>query len=91
MTHFRLKKMETYQFLVLVVLLNFSVCDEDISNTVEVVKSKDFETVEVNTKYGVLSGKVERTFLKNLNYYSFKGIPYAEQPVGKLRFKVNIF
>lgn len=47
------------------------------------------ETVDVTLKQGVLSGTVEATFLKQQNYYSFKGVPYAEPPVGKLRFQVR--
>nr|XP_034835418.1 venom carboxylesterase-6-like [Maniola hyperantus] len=78
--------MKYCKLLVLVVIISFSVCDEGGSNQVE-AKSDDFEKVDVKTKYGVLSGKVERTFLKKHNYYSFKGIPYAEPPVEKLRFK----
>ncbi|XP_023953590.2 juvenile hormone esterase-like [Bicyclus anynana] len=73
----------TYIFLA--ILINYSVCDDN-SEPLE-SKSGDFETVEVKTKYGAVSGKVERTFIKQHNYFSFKGIPYAETPVGKLRFK----
>ncbi|RVE47727.1 hypothetical protein evm_007616 [Chilo suppressalis] len=43
--------------------------------------------VEVEIKQGLLYGKREKTYLKEKSYYTFKGIPYAEAPVGELRFK----
>ncbi|CAG4986953.1 unnamed protein product [Colias eurytheme] len=45
------------------------------------------ETIGVKIKQGTLSGLVERTFLKENNYYAFRGIPFAEPPVGTLRFR----
>lgn len=41
----------------------------------------------VQTKFGLIRGLV-RTNVLGGNYFSFKGIPYAEPPVGKLRFQV---
>lgn len=41
----------------------------------------------VKTKFGILRGLVKTNVLGD-NYFSFKGIPYAEPPVGKLRFQV---
>lgn len=37
---------------------------------------------------GRLRGMVQKLY-DGSEYYSFKGIPYAQPPVGKLRFKVN--
>lgn len=37
---------------------------------------------------GVLQGNIMTT-RKGLEHYAFRGIPYAEPPVGKLRFKVE--
>ncbi|XP_049876599.1 esterase E4-like [Pectinophora gossypiella] len=63
--------------IAIISLINSTLCEGD--GAVESVK------VEVNQ--GVLSGKVERTFMKHAEYYSFKGVPYAEPPVGVLRFQ----
>lgn len=41
----------------------------------------------VTVKQGALKGQVE-TNVNGGTYYSFKGVPFAEPPVGKLRFKV---
>lgn len=44
------------------------------------------------TEYGEVQGILKTTLLNDVDYYAFKGIPYAESPVGKLRFKVsNLF
>lgn len=44
----------------------------------------------VRTKLGTLRGVTDRT-LFGKRFYSFKGIRYAEPPVGELRFKVLIY
>lgn len=41
------------------------------------------------TDKGLVMGEILTTVLKNQEYLSFQGIPYAKPPVGKLRFKVN--
>lgn len=38
---------------------------------------------------GCLKGIEKTTVLNNKIYYSFRGIPYAEPPTGRNRFKVN--
>ncbi|CAD0201641.1 unnamed protein product [Chrysodeixis includens] len=43
--------------------------------------------VQVKVQQGVLAGEQLKTIPDGTPYYSFKGIPYAEPPVGKLRFK----
>ncbi|XP_043225314.1 juvenile hormone esterase-like [Amphibalanus amphitrite] len=40
----------------------------------------------VSTQSGQLEGTILKSFLGN-NFYAFKGIPYAEPPVGDLRFR----
>ena len=42
----------------------------------------------VNTLTGKVSGIVEQSF-EGTDYFSFKGIPFAEPPVGNLRFTVS--
>lgn len=43
----------------------------------------------VDTKSGRIRGIKELTFFGNKPFYSYRGIPYAEKPIGSLRFKVN--
>ncbi|XP_049874736.1 juvenile hormone esterase-like [Pectinophora gossypiella] len=43
----------------------------------------------VEVAQGKLKGKVLKT-AKNVEYYTFKGIPYAKPPVGELRFSVPV-
>ncbi|XP_034829482.1 juvenile hormone esterase-like [Maniola hyperantus] len=45
--------------------------------------------IQVVLKEGVLEGEVVRSRFGS-PYYSFKGIPYAEPPVGDLRFKAPV-
>ena len=44
----------------------------------------------IKTKFGILKGIVQKNVLSG-SYFAFKGIPYAEPPVGKLRFQVSLF
>ncbi|CAG9787597.1 unnamed protein product [Diatraea saccharalis] len=46
--------------------------------------------VQVKTSDGVLEGEILENIYYGGKYYSFKGIPYAEPPVGDLRFKAPI-
>lgn len=45
------------------------------------------KTKELSTKYGQLKGQQRRTFYDGETYYSFEGIPFAQPPVGELRFR----
>jgi len=49
--------------------------------------NENLEHVVVETKSGKVRGLRKSTLLKNFDYFSFKGIPYAKTPVGSLRFK----
>lgn len=42
----------------------------------------------VRTKLGELRGKID-VASDGQEYYTFHGIPFAEPPVGELRFKVS--
>ncbi|XP_026744596.1 esterase B1-like [Trichoplusia ni] len=41
----------------------------------------------VEVKQGQLAGLLEKDITGDYDFYSFRGIPYAKPPVGKLRFK----
>ncbi|XP_014204711.1 esterase E4-like [Copidosoma floridanum] len=41
---------------------------------------------EVDTEYGRLRGLVQKN-IENVDYFAFKGIPYAQKSTGSLRFK----
>lgn len=42
----------------------------------------------VETLNGCVRGHLKHTLYKNVSYYAFLGIPYAEKPIGNLRFQV---
>lgn len=44
----------------------------------------------VTVKQGQLRGKKNNSNFSKKEYYSFLGIPYAEPPIGKRRFKVHM-
>lgn len=43
----------------------------------------------VETENGKVRGMRKTTLIKGVDYYSFKGVPYAKSPIGELRFKVS--
>ncbi|XP_038211435.1 esterase B1-like [Zerene cesonia] len=45
------------------------------------------ESIDIKINQGILSGLVEKTFLKGNKYFAFRGIPFAEPPLGTLRFR----
>lgn len=51
--------------------------------------SAAFKVIETND--GSVRGLRKTTFLKKVDFYSFKGIPFAKPPIGDLRFKVSLF
>lgn len=51
-----------------------------------IVAIDEYRTVE--TFSGRIRGVKKSSLLKNVEYYSFKGIPYGKSPTGELRFKV---
>lgn len=44
----------------------------------------------VKTNSGDIQGSVATSFQDRRTYYSFRGIPYAQPPIGPLRFKVSV-
>lgn len=52
------------------------------------VRCDEFKIIESSA--GAIRGAKQTTDYKKVDYYSFKGIPYAEAPIGDLRFKVFI-
>lgn len=44
----------------------------------------------VQTHHGAIRGVQKYTLFRNVSYYSFVGVPYAEKPIGNLRFKVQL-
>ena len=67
--------MKTLTFLLTIFIIKQCFCDE---------------TVEVSLKQGIVVGKVEKTIQKKQDFYTFKGIPFAETPTGELRFQVRL-
>lgn len=54
----------------------------------QITKTETPECPVVTTKLGRISGIREKTVLGNESFCSYRGIRYAEPPIGKLRFKV---
>ena len=50
-------------------------------------KSIPFNGLIIDTEGGQVSGTEERTCTTDFRYYAWRGIPYAEPPVGDLRFR----
>lgn len=42
----------------------------------------------IETTSGFICGNVLQTPLSDTQFHAYRGIPYAEAPIGKLRFKV---
>lgn len=48
------------------------------------------DTKVVDTKSGPVRGLLEISQRKSVEFYAFRGIPYAKPPVGDLRLKVKL-
>lgn len=49
-----------------------------------------YEPPVFETNDGTIQGLVQYTLFQRKPYYAFKGIPFAQPPIGHLRFKVSI-
>ncbi|XP_031622635.1 venom carboxylesterase-6-like isoform X2 [Contarinia nasturtii] len=67
-----------FLYLMLLVSLNY-VCSEN-NGLYKTVKTHD----------GNVRGVQKFTLFRNVSYYAFMGIPYAEKPINHLRFKVPV-
>lgn len=45
----------------------------------------------IETNNGKVRGVRKTTLIQKMDFYSFKGIPYAKSPIGELRLKVSFF
>lgn len=73
-------------FLLQVFCLSSIVLGSTIPND-EVPANDEFKIVQ--TTSGLVRGRKFTTLFANKEFYSFRGIPYAEPPIGELRFKVS--
>jgi len=57
---------------------------------IPIVTTSNCDNLLVKTDSGYVRGVPLRTLLTNKEYFAYRGIPYAEPPVGNLRFKVPV-
>lgn len=57
---------------------------------VVIVNSKNDEFYQIQTKNGLIRGLHETSQRKHVDFYAFRGIPYAKAPLNELRFKVSM-
>lgn len=60
------------------------------ANTNRPIAEEMAKPMIVSTNSGQIQGTFNTTLLHNRLYYSFLGIPYAEPPIGELRFKAPV-
>lgn len=61
-----------------------------LSDVISVKSSESAEHKVVETNDGRVRGVRKTTLFKKVDFYSFRGIPYAKSPTGELRFKVSL-
>lgn len=75
-----------YGFLLLHLLFAIQLVD---ANRDQQNNEGEFVTVTLSGCHRI-RGRTQQTIYANRTFVAFKGIPYAEPPVGQLRFKVSI-
>lgn len=60
-----------------------------VSAAIQSEESPDYKIVYTNN--GPIRGIRQTTLIKKMDFYAFKGIPYAKGPSGDLRFEVNFW
>lgn len=55
-----------------------------------IVVTVNCDNLIVKTDNGKVRGVAQTTFLNQKEYIAYRGIPYAEPPVGNLRYKVRM-
>lgn len=77
------------KFYLVLICLNLLLC-RAVAAEPSSDRSKAMRTWRtVQTKSGAIRGAQQTTLLKGVDYYAFKGIPYAKAPIGDLRFRVS--
>lgn len=69
--------LEFHAITIVIVCINFARC-----NSYEEYKV-------IGTNNGKVRGIHQTTLIEKIDFYEFKGIPYAKPPIGALRFKVS--
>lgn len=70
----------------LLLLCKFVIFHRTIEHKIQQYRLTTNESVTTDTEYGKVRG-VKRLSIYDVPYFSFEGIPYAQPPVGELRFR----
>lgn len=52
-----------------------------------IAKASEYKIVTIST--GKIRGQKYQTIYEQIEYYAYRGIPFAKPPIGNLRFKVH--
>lgn len=70
------------------VLLKLVALSVFFGSIVKIIGNEQYKVVD--TVNGRVRGILKTTLINQTEYYSFKGIRYAKNPIGNLRFKVSL-
>ena len=82
------RKAMTKMIPVIIVYLLF--CLKNSLNAHSLYRANKLVCPLIKTSLGDIAGIREQTVLGNSSFCSYRGIRYAEAPIGELRFKVSI-